>query len=359
MKHTKRLISLALVLVLVFALAACGNTDTPATTDPVVTDAPVEYKGETIKVAAIKGPTGMGMVHMMSNDTYAFTLTSDPTEVATLLATGKVDIAACPLNLAANLYKKTGGGVQMLAINTLGVLYLLTNGETINNVADLKGKTIYATGQGATPEQLSQETQNMEYILADLLAANGLSDVKVEYLSEHSELAAKISSGDCKIAVLPEPFVTVATNKNSAVTVALSLTDLWNEAHPDSRLAQGCVVARKSFIDSNPDGVKAFLQDARSSVEQVNTDALTASTKMVEQQIVDEALFSIPADTAEKKQDATKTQKANDVIGRCNIVFIEGAQMQQIADENFKVLFAADPTSVGGELPAAALYYGA
>lgn len=351
MKLTKRLLASALALILVLALAACGKTDTPATTDPAVTtEAPVEYTGETIKVAAIKGPTGMGMVNMMDNKNYAFTLTGDPTEVATLLATGKVDIAACPLNLAANLYKKTNGGVQMLAINTLGVLYLLTNGETVNSVADLKGLTVYATGQGATPE----------YILADLLAANGLSDdVKVEFLSEHSELAAKIASGDCKIAVLPEPFVTVATNKNSAVTVALSLTDLWNEAHPASRLAQGCVVARKAFIDTNPDGVKAFLADARSSVEKVNTDASAAGSKMVEQTIVDEALFSIPADTAEKKQEAAKTQKANDVIGRCNIVFIEGAQMQLIADENYQVLFAADPMSVGGELPPAGLYYGA
>lgn len=348
MKHTKRLFALVLALVLVLALAACGKTDTTDTTAPVTTEAPVAYTGETIKVAAIKGPTGMGMVNMMDNENYAFTLTSDPTEVATLLATGKVDIAACPLNLAANLYKKTNGGIQMLAINTLGVLYLLTNGETINSVADLKGKTVYSTGQGASPE----------YILADLLAANGLDDVKVEYLSEHSELAAKIASGDCKIAVLPEPFVTVATSKNSAVTVALSLTELWNEAHPDSRLAMGCVIARKAFIDSNPDGVKTFLADARSSVEKVNTDALAASAKMVEKEIVSDTLFAIPADTAEKKQESAKTEKANDVIGRCNIVFIEGAQMQQIADENFKVLFAADPTSVGGSLPVAALYYG-
>lgn len=350
MKHTKRLLALALALVLVLALAACGKTGTANPTDPaaVPTDAAVEYKGETIKVAAIKGPTGMGMVHMMDNDNYAFTLTSDPTEVATLLATGKVDIAACPLNLAANLYKKTNGGVQMLAINTLGVLYLLTNGETVNSLADLKGKTIYSTGQGATPE----------YILADLLAANGLSDVNVEYLSEHSELAAKVASGECKIAVLPEPFVTVAASKNSAVTVALSLTDIWNDAHPESRLAQGCVVARKAFIDSNPDGVKAFLHDARGSVEKVNTDAVASGAKMVEQKIVDETLFAVPSDTPEKKQAAAKTQKVNDVIGRCNIVFIEGAQMQLIAEENYKVLFAADPASVGGELPTAALYYG-
>ena len=350
MKHTKRLLAAVLALVLVLALAACGiNGTSNTTTTAPATPTAVDYKGDTIKVAAIKGPTGMGMVNMMDNENYKFTLTSDPTEVATLLATGKVDIAACPLNLAANLYKKTNGGVQMLAINTLGVLYLVTNGETVNSLSDLNGKTIYATGQGATPE----------YILSNLLQANGVTAVQVEYLSEHSELAAKVASGDCKIAVLPEPFVTVATNKNSAVTVALSLTDVWNDAHPDSRLAQGCVVARKAFIDSNPDGVAAFLADARASVESVNTNPLAASAKMVEKTIVDEALFSIPADTAEKKQDSAKTQKANEVIGRCNIVLIEGKEMQQIADENYAVLFAADPASVGGTMPDGALYYGA
>ena len=353
MKHMKRLLALLLTLALVFALAACGNNDTGSNTQTTTNAAAVptaaDYSGKAINVAAIKGPTGMGMVTMMDNEHYNFSLTSDPTEVATLLATGKVDIAACPLNLAANLYQKTNGGVQMLAVNTLGVLYLLTNGVTINTVSDLAGKTIYATGQGATPE----------YILADLLQANDLSDVKVEYLSEHSELAAKLASGDVQIAVLPEPYVTVAADKNSSVTVALSLTDLWNDAHPDTRLAQGCVVARKAFIDSNPDAVAAFLADARASVEYVNVNPLAASDLMVSHEIVDESLFAVPADTAEKKQAAAASSKANNVIGRCNIVLIEGAEMQAIADANFAVLYAADPTSVGGKLPDASLYYGA
>ncbi len=351
MKHMKKLLAVVLAALLVLALAACGNNNTQnqtATTAAGAAPTGADYDGDPINVAAIKGPTGMGMAAMMDNENYNFTLTSDPTEVATLLATGKVDIAACPLNLAANLYKKTNGGVQMLAVNTLGVLYLLTNGETVTSISDLAGKTVYATGQGATPE----------YILEDLLKTNGLDDVKVEFLSEHSELAAKLASGDCKIAVLPEPYVTVAADKNSSVSVALSLTDLWNDAHPDTRLAQGCVVARKAFIDSNPQAVLAFLADARASVEYVNTNPLAASKLMVSHEIVADTLFAVAADTNEKKQAAAESQKANDVIGRCNIVLIEGTAMQKIADENFAVLYAADPASVGGALPEAALYYG-
>jgi len=350
MKLTKKLLAVVLAALLVLMLAACGNNTQGQTATTAAGAAPTaaDYDGDPINVAGIKGPTGMGMAAMMDNENYNFTLTSDPTEVVSLLVTGKVDIAACPLNLAANLYKKTNGDVQMLAVNTLGVLYLLTNGETVNSISDLAGKTIYATGQGATPE----------YILRDLLKANKLEDVKVEFLSDHSELAAKLASGDVKIAVLPEPYVTVAADKNSSVSVALSLTELWNDAHPDTRLAQGCVVARKAFIDSNPQAVLAFLSDARASVEYVNINPLAASKLMISHEIVADTLFSVAADTNEKKQAAAESQKANDVISRCNIVLIEGAEMQKIADENFAVLFAADPASVGGALPEAALYYG-
>ena len=202
MKLTKRLFAAALALMLVLALAACGinNTNNTTTTAPAVTPTAVDYKGDTIKVAAIKGPTGMGMVNMMDNDIYDFTLTSDPTEVATLLATGKVDIAACPLNLAANLYKKTNGGVQMLAINTLGVLYLLTNGETVNSLSDLNGKTIYATGQGATPEYIRSDLLNTDHVILheDPYSYEEGQDTKAAAASESA-------SDVINIITVPEP----------------------------------------------------------------------------------------------------------------------------------------------------------
>lgn len=350
MKNLKKVLAIVLVALLVFSLAACGTTSNTKETTTSAPDESTEttqgYTGEKVKVAAIKGPTGMGMVNLMYNDRYDFTLISDPTEVVSLISTDAVDIAACPLNVAANLYKKTGGKIKILGINTLGVLYVVTNGVTVNSIIDLAGKTIYATGQGATPE----------FIINHILEKNGLTDVKVEYLSEHSELAAKVVSGDAQIAVLPEPFVTVTTTKNENVKVALSLTDEWNSVDSDTELAMGCVIARTDFIEKNPDAVKQFISDNKASVESVNVDAYTASSKMVEKGIIDEAVFAVN-ETSEKKAESAAKTKATEVITRCNIVFIDGEMMQTVADANFNVYFEADPTSIGGEKVSSDIYY--
>lgn len=349
MKTFKKFLAVVLAFILVLSFAACskneGETTVPSgeeTTENVT----VNNTDKKIKVAAIKGPTGMGMVKLMENPGYEFTLTSDPTEVVSLIATKGVDIAACPLNLAANLYKKTNGNIKMLGINTLGVLSVVTNGETVNSMKDLEGKTIYTTGQGAT----------VEFIVNHLIEKNGLKDTKVEFLSEHSELAAKVISGDAKIAILPEPFVTVATSKSDNVKVALSLTDEWNKVNPDTQLAMGCVIARADFVNENPELVSKFISDNKASVEFVNTKSLEASDKIVEKGIIDSAVFSVK-ETSDKKIESAKTEKAAEVISRCNIVFIDGDTMKNIADANFKVYFDADPTSIGGQLVSADLYF--
>ncbi len=352
MKNFKRILALTLVAVMMFALVAC-NTNNQGTTagETTTTTAPApEYKGEKIKVAAIKGPTGMGMVDMMDSSIYDFTLTSDPTEVVSLIATGAVDVAACPLNLAANLFKKTGGNVKMLGINTLGVLYLLANGVDVNGLADLKDQTVYATGQGATPE----------FIINHLLEKNGLKDsVKVEYLSEHSELATKFISGEAKIAVLPEPFVSVVKSKLPKINPGISLTDEWEKADPDTMLAMGCVIARADFIKNNPDGVKQFISDNKKSVENVNVNAYTELQKMIDKGIVDASILKVPEGTKDKQVEAVKQQQALETVSRCNIVFIDGEEMNKVANANFEVYFAADPKSVGGEVPSSDLYYAA
>ncbi|MGN0469134.1 MAG: ABC transporter substrate-binding protein [Acutalibacteraceae bacterium] len=352
MKNLKRILSLVLVCLLVLSFTACNranNAETTTTQAETTTTEPVPAS-EKVKVAAIKGPTGMGMVDLMDNGRYDFTLTSDPTEVVSLISTGAVDIAACPLNLAANLYKKTGGKIQMLGINTLGVLYVMTNGEEINSLKDLKDKTIYATGQGATPE----------YIIDYILDKNGLKDsVKVEYLSEHSELMTKLVAGEVKIAVLPEPFVSVATSKNENVKSVISLSDEWKKIDSDTRLAMGCVIARTDFINENPEKVAQFIEDNKLSVENVNTNTYAEMNKMIEKGIVDEAILTVPATVKENKVESEKQLKAAETITRCNIVFMDGDIMKEVANANFEVYFSADPTSVGGEIPSDDIYYAA
>lgn len=355
MKKFKSAIALLLVAVMMLSFAACtGKNNTEPTTNAETTTQPESTQAvpesEQVKVASINGPTGMGMVKMMDSNRYKFTKVSNPTEIVALISTGAVDIAACPLNLAANLYKKTNGNIKILGLNTLGVLYVVTNGVTINSINDLKGKTIYSTGEGATPE----------YIINYILEKNGIkNDVKVEYLSEHSELAAKVAAGEAQIAVLPEPFVSVATSKNSEVKATLSLTEEWSKVAPDTSLVMGCVIARKDFAEKNPEAVKKFIADNKASVEYVNTAPVEASDLIVNNGILDAAVFSIDNNLSGNKAKTAKLQKASGVITRCNIVFIDGEKMRTDAEANFKVYFDADPKSVGGAVPSSDVYYAA
>ena len=222
MKKFTKILSLLLCLAMVFSFAACtGKTDDSATT----TEETVPADTTPINITTLKGPTGMGMAKLISdkNAQYNISIVTAATEIAPLIIKGEADIAACPLNLAAAIYKKTGGKVKMIAINTLGVLSILENGESIKSVADLKGKKIGATGQSATPE----------YVLNYILEANGIDpkkDVEITYYTDHAELATLMATGKIDIAMLPEPNVTTVMAKNSSVRKALDLTEEWENA---------------------------------------------------------------------------------------------------------------------------------
>jgi NitT/TauT family transport system substrate-binding protein len=330
MKISKKIIAAMLAAIILLSLAGCGKPAADAAKTPV-------------NIATLKGPTGIGMVNLMeesdkkttAND-YTFTLEAAPTDIVPLISTGAADIAACPLNVAATLYNKTNGGVQILAINTLGVLYILEQGDTIKSVADLKGKTIYSSGQGSTPE----------YILNFVLTSNGLDpkkDVTVEYKADHSELAALAASGSVQICLLPEPFVTTVLSKNDKLRNALDMTVEWAKASAkegvDSTLAMGCIIVRKDFAQKNPDAVKSFMAEYKASVNFVQNNVSAAAELVAKREII------ASADLAKK------------AIPTCSIVFIDGAQMNLIAKQNLDVLFIANPASIGGAQPSDDFYY--
>ncbi|MCH5171157.1 MAG: ABC transporter substrate-binding protein [Oscillospiraceae bacterium] len=333
----KKAISIFLVIVMMLALASCGKTATTDNDTP--NPAPEEYKAVDINVATLAGPTGIGMVKLMDKqkngqtaNNYNFTLCSDPaTEVVPGVVSGNFQIASVPVNLASALYNKTNGGVQVLAVNTAGVLYILENGNEINSFADLAGKTVYATGQGSTPE----------YILNYLLEKNGLTDkVTVEYESSqsHDELAAKAASGKVSIAMLPEPKVTATLMQNSDMRIALDLTKEFESA-TNLTLIQGCVIARKDFCEKNPEAVKKFLEEYKESIDfAVNNVDDTAA--------LCEEFSIIPKAAIAKK-----------AIPNCNIVFITGEEMKKSVSANLQIFFDADPTSIGGKMPADDFYY--
>lgn len=333
MKILKRLSALMLAMLLLLSFAACGGKDGGEDSD--VTDAPeTNYEREVkTKIAALNGPTGLGLAEIKTDRSYAYDVEyySDPQEVGPLLIKGEVDIAALPLNMAANLYKKTDGKIKMLAINTLGVLHVLSKDDSIKSVADLKGKTVYSSGQGATPE----------YIVNYILRKNGLEpgkDVTIEYKTAHNELATLAVEGSVDICILPEPFASKVLAKNESYKRVLDLTAEWGKVS-SAKLAQGCLVARADYIEQNPEIIKEFMSFYEASVNFVNNENNAGAVFLAKN-----GYFDTP-------------QLAADTIPNCNIVFITGEEMKKTATENFTVLFEANPASVGGEIPADALYY--
>lgn len=294
----------------------------------------------TARVAALKGPTAMGMAEMMDKDygaaLYDFTLAASPDEISPLVIQGEVDIAAVPANLASVLYNKTGGKVQVISINTLGVLYIVENGEvTVKSVADLKGKTIFASGKGATPE----------YALNYMLTQNGIDpekDVTIEYKSEHTECVTALTSTENAVAMLPQPFVTTAMIKNENIQVALDMTKEWERLATDAgtpaTLVTGVTIVRTEFLEAHPQAVKYFLQEQAASSKAVNEDPVAAAALM-------EKFDIVPAAVAEK------------AIPNCNITCLTGTEMKEALSAYLSVLMEQNPQAVGGTLPDDAFYF--
>ncbi len=297
-----------------------------------------------VRVMALKGPTAMGLVELMNesesgavngND-YGFTIAASADEVTPKLVQGEADIAAVPANLASVLYNNTDGQVRVLAINTLGVLYIVDTGDTVHSAADLKGKTIYASGKGATPE----------YALNYILMKNGIDpekDITIEWKSEHAEcVAALAASEDGGIALLPQPFATTAQMQNDTIRIALDLTQEWDKLQKDeempSALLTGVVVARADFIEEHPEAVSAFMDSYKKSVDYVNGNTEEAA-KLIEKFDI------VPAAVAQK------------ALPYCNITFIEGAEMKNKLSGYLSVLLEQNEKSVGGEIPADDFYY--
>lgn len=349
-----RFIALAMAAMMAFSAAACDakeqdntqqqgqQTETQDTAQPEKEEEAKTPEEKTqVRVAALNGPTAIGMLNLMeisekgeAANNYVFTTAGAPDEIVGKVATGEVDIAAVPTNLAATLYAKTKGQVQLAALNTLGVLYIVETGDTIHSVKDLEGKTIVATGQNATPE----------YALNLILKKNGLTpgeNVTVEYKQEHAEVAPLLANGEASIALLPQPFVTSVLTQNENVRVALDVTEEWNKAVDGaSDLTMGAVIVRKEFAENNKEALDAFLDEYKASVALATGESTLEHTAQLAEQY-----------------NIMKVAVAVKAIPECNITFIEGDEMEKIASGFLTVLFEANPQSVGGALPDEAFYY--
>lgn len=337
-----RTIRRAAALVTLALLAGC-TTSSPApdaTSSPAGTTTAATAAAEptTIRIASLKGPTTMGMVRLMADaeagettHDYQVTMYGTADEVVPLVVQGQVDIALVPANLAAVLYNRTEGAVQVAAVNTLGVLYVVETGETVESVADLAGRTVYSTGKGTSPE----------YVLNHILDQNGLdpaTDLTVEFRSEATELAVLLAEADDAVAVLPQPYVTIVQSQNPEVRVALSLTDEWDAVSPESGLVTGVLLVRRDFAEANDAALADFLTDYEASTAWTNENVPEAAELVAGYGIVPAAPI---AETA---------------IPLSNITFIDGEEMRAKLGGYLEVLFAANPESVGGALPSDDFY---
>jgi len=316
----KKIISLILTIsLLACALCACNTSNTSDET-------------ATVRIGALTGPTAMGLVKLMDDNNYEFTLQSEASAFAALIAKGELDIAAVPANLASVIYNNTNGGVVLLAVNTLGVLYIVERGNSINSFTDLAGKTLYATGEGAAPE----------YALRYLLKANGIDGENaptIKWCTDTTEALSYIAADEDAIAMLPQPFITAAQQKVEGLNIALDLNEEWGKVSDGADMITGVVVANRAFAENHPDQLEAFMNEYASSVEFVLNNTEQAAELIGEHEIVAApiALKALPY---------------------CNITFIKGQEMKDNLQSYLNVLYNFNPSSIGGALPAEDFYYG-
>lgn len=339
MKTSKRLrIAVACIAAIVCTMVAvtgCGDdkdiaddADDPSHQTPQTT-----ALSAPLKIAALKGPTGMGLAYLMEDaGNYEVTLYQSPDEAVSKLMSGDVDIAAVSSNLGSVLYNKNKGDICVLAVNTGGISYIVENGpKTVNSLTDLRGKTLIASGKGSTPQ----------YMLERLLLNAGIDpqkDVTIQWLGNHSDAASALMAQPGAVAMLPEPFVSVVSQKNAGITVSLDLDEIWEDKY-DEDLPMGIFIAKRSFVEQRADDIAIFMAAADQSADKVDDNPTEAAALIAQSGIVDDPAVAAAA------------------IPRCNIMFEAGTDAQSMLSTLYKILLEMNPDSIGGALPGADYYY--
>ena len=336
----KKLFIALLICIMGFSMFACSTDKVdPGNEGEGEQVNEVEDSKEPVRVASLKGPTSMGLVKLINdeeekeNSSYDFNIVTMADEIVTGISTGEIDIAALPANLASVLYNKTGGQIKVAAVNTLGVLYIVENGETVTDFEDLKEKTIITTGKGQAPE----------LVLNYLLTQNGLvpnKDVTIEFKSESTEVATILSSEENVVAVLPEPFITSAKMNNDRIRTVFDMTEEWSKLQDEdgSSLVTGVLVVRDEFLKDNKEQFDEFLTQYEKSIAFTNNN-------------IDEAAALID------KYGIIKEGVAKTAIPKCNISYVDGSKLVQSLGGYLDILHEANPQSIGGKLPDEEFYY--
>ena len=341
MKNIRRILTLTLAILTALTLVACGGTADESTTAPETTN-PIENATPTldtelpIRLSVLNGTTGFGIAKLMNDSAsgnaalnYSFNVETDATLINAGLIKGEIDIAALPTNAASTLYNKTEGAVSVLALNTLGVLYVVENGTTVTTMADLEGKTVYCPAQ------------NPAFIFEAICQASGVNVTIDTTFAQPAALMSAVAASEAgMIAVLPQPVLTVAMSKNENLRLALDLTAEWKTAVGSDSLVQGCIVVRNEFLQAHPNEVIKFLEEYKASIEFVNQNPTEAS-----EMVVALGIYTGAAPVAAK------------AIPSCNIVYVDGAEMKTALSAFLETMYNFKAASVGGALPADDFYF--
>ena len=331
----RKIVTIVVIITFVMGIVACDTKSTDLGEND--TD---EKLTEKMSIGTLKGPTGMGMVQLMAQSEqgeaaldYEFSVMGSPDELVGRIVSGEVDVAAVPTNLALALYNRTEGQVQLAAVNTLGVLYVLENGSSINDIGDLEDRTVQVSGKGASPD----------FIFRYILAQNDLivdQDVMLDFKLQHAELAAALVAGDVEVALLPQPHVTTALMRNEDLRIALDITKEWDKVSEDlSKLAMGVVIVQKEFAKKHGETFNIFLDEYKQSVAFVN-EQIEEAAKLIE------------------KYDILPNEAiAKNAIPYANIVYVDAQEAKPFLEELYEILFEFEPRAVGGKLADEAFYY--
>ena len=341
----KRIFSVLILVCLCISLCACTGSNSEPAADPAPAEDAVPESTETLPAAekesanvmVLNGTTGFGMAKLISDANegktaldYSFSVETDASAVTAALINGSCDIAALPTNAAATVYNKTEGGIRMLAINTLGVLYLVTNSDnvTVASLEDLSGMTVYVPAQNPT------------FLFEAILSAAGMEDVTVDNTyAQPADLRTALAAGEVDIAVLPEPMVTIACSANESLVTALDLTAQWDALYPAGSLVQGCVVARTEYAEAHPEAIGAFLEEYEASIAYLQEDAAAAGALIEETGVF------------------TNGAVAAKAIPNCNVCFLAGEEMKTAMTGFCDILFGIEPAAVGGAVPGEDFYW--
>lgn len=330
MKNFKRIFALLMAAVVLFSLASCkDNTDNGETVPEETTSYIRESK---TRIAVLDGIDVLGTAKIKLSRDYAYTVTTcgSAEEIMNTVTEGKADLAALPLDLAAKLYNSTNGGVKIIAVNVLGAVHLLTGDSGVTSLADIKGKTVYATGKGGY----------CEYFINAVLTQNGIDpekDVKIEY-KEQDELAALALDGTAKLCFVPEPYATRIVRENKEMKRLVDLNGLW-EKSTGTKPVQSVVIARTEYIEKNPEYIETFLFHNEVSLNYLSSEDNQGINFLSENGYF--SSFDLAAAT----------------VSASNLVFMKGEDMKPLIKGTFEAFYAVDPASVGGAIPDDGIFH--